>query len=35
MAAAATNLSQAQIATQAALEAAAKVLPESLLNYLS
>lgn len=35
MATAATNLSQAQIATQAALEAAAKVLPESLLNYLS
>jgi flagellar hook-associated protein 3 FlgL len=35
MATAAANLSQAQIATQAALEAAAKVLPESLLNYLS
>jgi len=34
MAAAATNLSQAQTATQATLAAAARVLPQSLLDYL-
>ena len=33
-AAAATNLSQAQIATQSTLAAAARVLPQSLLDYL-
>src|SRR5271165_5367655 len=34
MATAATNLSQAQTATQATLAAAARVLPQSLLDYL-
>jgi flagellin-like hook-associated protein FlgL len=32
---AATNLSQAELANSAVLAAAAKVLPETLLNYLS
>jgi len=35
MATAATNLAQAQTQNQAVLAVAAKVLPQSLLNYLS
>jgi len=35
MATAATQLSQAETANSAALAAAAKVLPNTLLNYLS